>query len=97
MVPVAQVQKAIAAFLDKEVCPKLVGRDKWVVSGIATMYLPKITALADANGNIDIYNLIEGVRPAARQSPAEFNIPFGGKIKLTEADLDKLKEYIAIS
>lgn len=97
MATIQQVQKGLAMFVDRELQPKVSGRDKWILAGAVTMLYPKVAALADANGNIDINAIIEGIRPAAKVSPANITIPFGGTLSLNETDLDKLKEYINLS
>ena len=99
MVSADKVQKGIMLFITNELLPKAPGRDMWILSGAVAAYKPKINAImmsmADANGNIDINEVIESVKPAAKQSPAKFCVPFGGEYTLTEADLDKLKNYIS--
>lgn len=99
MVSADKVQKGILSYITNELLPKAPGRDMWILAGATAAYKSKINAImmsmADANGNIDINDVIENIRPVARQSPAKFCVPFGGEYTLTEADLDKLKNYIA--
>lgn len=103
-----KVQRGIAKYLDTELIPKLEGKDKWVVSGMAALMLNKIPQMANelsknemikisgivANEAIDVEAIIKAIKPAARQSPATFQIPLGGTITLTEADLDMIYNNI---
>lgn len=108
MYSVDQIQRGAARYLETELLPKMDGKDKWIFTGIATIALNKLPQLvkqysekeavkatgimtADA---VDVETLISAVRPAARISPATFQIPMGGKITLTEADLDSLLNEI---
>lgn len=110
MATIAQIQRGVAQYIDTELLPKMEGKDKWIMSALGTLYLAKLPALVQtlaqkeavkilgivgADGSVDVDALIDSVRPAARQSSASFSIPFGGTIKLTEADLDTVRKYIA--
>jgi hypothetical protein len=109
MVTVDKVQKGVSRFLDIEILPKMAGRDKWILTALATVYIAKlpeiirkiseypavkILGVIDDAGNIDIDTLMTSIRPAAMQTPATFTVPMGGTITLTAADLDKLNELI---
>lgn len=108
MYSVDKVQRGIARYLEIELLPKLDGKEKWIITGIATLALNKMPQLvkqysekevikladimtADA---IDVDAIANAIKPAARQTPATFQIPFGGKISLTEADIDILLNEI---
>lgn len=99
MVSADKVQKALLAYISNELLPKAPGRDMWILAGATAAYKKKINAvmlsMADENGNIDVNDVIESIRPIARQAPAKFCVPFGGEYTLTETDLDKLKNYIS--
>ena len=109
MVSVEKLQRGIARFIDAEIAPSIEGKDKWILTSIATLYLAKLpgivaaakqspavklTGIISDDGMVDIEALINSVRPAARQTAAVINIPFGGALKITEQDLDKLYSYI---
>lgn len=104
-----KIQRGAARFVDVEILPNLEGKDKWIVSGIATLYLSRLPALIQQakqspavklagviseDGMVDIESILNGVRPAARQTPAVINIPMGGSLRFTEQDLDTLFNYI---
>lgn len=108
MYSIDKVQRGVARYLEIELLPKLEGKDKWILTGIASLALNKMPELvkrysqkdivklagimtADA---IDIDAIANAIKPAARQTPATFQIPFGGKISLAEADIDILLNEI---
>ena len=110
MVSIEKIQRGAARYIDTELLPKVDGRDKWVLSAAVTLAIAKLPAaiqslnskeavkalgLISADGmSIDLDALIASVKPAARQAPAVFNIPFGGSIAFTEADIDALYKII---
>lgn len=110
MVSVEKIQRGIARYIDAELLPKAEGKDKWILTGISSLYLAKLpniiqqvknnpavklTGVISDDGMIDLESLINSVRPAARQSPAIINIPFGGEIRFTEQDLNTIYNYIS--
>lgn len=109
MVTLEKVQRGAAKYIDAEILPKLQGKDKWVVTAASTIFLAKLPSLLQSfnsnamvqamgiigsDGTIDLETLVASVKPAARQTPAKINIPFGGEVTLTESDLDTLYSYI---
>lgn len=104
MYNIEKVQQGAARYIESEILPKLDGKSRWLVTGAATLYLaklptlinsPLITATGVVNGtNIDVETLIDSIRPAARKSPAVIDIPLGGRLTLTEQDLDALLNSI---
>lgn len=104
MYDITKVQQGTARYIEAEILPKLDGKARWLVTGAATLYLSKLPALLNtpaiaATGivsgtSIDVEALIDSVRPAARKSPAVIDIPLGGKLTLTESDLDALLNSI---
>lgn len=109
MVSIDQVQRGVAQFVERELLPKMQGKDKWIVTGITTLGLSKLPSLLQtAQGNdvikvlgivgedgyLDMESIIEAVRPAMRATPAIIQIPMGGTVKITEADVDMLYQYI---
>lgn len=104
MYSIEKVQQGTARYIEAEILPKLDGKGRWLVTGAATLYLSKLPVLLSSpiiaasgivNGtNIDVETLIDSIRPAARKSPAVIDIPLGGKLTLTESDLDLLLNSI---
>ena len=110
MVLIEKIQRGAARYIDTELLPKVDGKDKWILSAALTLALARLPALIQsaASNNavkalgllsvdgqsIDLDALIASVKPAARQAPAVFSIPFGGSIAFTEADIDTLHRYI---
>ena len=109
MATLDKVQRGTAKYIDAEILPKLEGKDKWIVTSATTLLLAKLPNLLQSlnanpmvqamgiigsDGTIDVETLITSMKPAARQTPAKINIPFGGAVTLTEADLDTLRNYI---
>ena len=109
MVGMEQIQRGATQYIDREVLPKMQGKDKWIVAGISTMLLSKLPAILNnlaendmvkildifsEDGKVDVESVISAVRPAMRSTPAVIQIPMGGQIKLTEADIDMLYQYI---
>ena len=110
MVSIDKIQRGTARFLDSEIFPKVDGKDKWIISAAGTLYLAKLPALvqtlkaqpafsvlgviSEDGTSIDLDALLNSIKPAAKQAPAIFKIPFGGTIAISEADLDILHRYI---
>lgn len=110
MVTVDKLQRGLAKYIEEQLLPPMKGADRWIVTGAATMGLAKLPAilqqaqnnaavkalgLIGADGTIDFEGIIKSVKPAARQTPASFKIPFtSGVITLTENDLDIIARYI---
>ena len=110
MVSIEKIQRGAARYIDTELLPKVDGRDKWILSAAATLSLAKLPAiiqtlnskdaikalgLISADGmSIDLDAIVASVKPAARQAPAVFSIPFGGSIAFTEADIESLYKII---
>ena len=104
-----KIQRGATAYLDREVLPKMSGKDKWIVTGLATLYLgklPQIVAaanskeaikllgLVDADGYIDLIAVADAIRPAMRATPIKLHIPMGGEMTIKEDDIDELLRYI---
>ena len=110
MVSIEKIQRGAARYIDTELLPKVDGKDKWILSAAVTLALARLPALVQSLNakeavkalglisvdgmSIDIDALVASVKPAARQAPAVFSIPFGGSIAFTEADIDVLHRYI---
>lgn len=109
MVSIEKIQRGAARYIDTEILPKVEGKDKWILTAASSLLIAKLPMLAQnlnksavvqamgiisPDGLIDIDALVSSVKPAARQTPAKFKIPFGGEMTLTEADIDALQKYI---
>ena len=110
MVSIEKIQKGAARYVDVEMLPKLDGKDKWIVAAAVSLYLSRLPAIvqgiksnpaikilniiSEDGQSIDLDMLISSIKPAARQAPASFKIPFGGTINFTDSDIDSLKNYI---
>ena len=104
-----KIQRGAMAYLDREVLPKMSGKDKWIVTGLAALYvnkLPQLVAAAnskeavkllgviDVDGAVDLTALADAVRPAMRTTPIRLHIPMGGEMTIKEEDIDELLRYI---
>ena len=109
MVSIDKIQRGVAKYLDVEILPKLSGKDKWLLCGASTLYLAKLPQIITAlntkpaikvlglisdDGNVDIDALVNSIRPAAKQSNLNLQIPFSGVLSLSENDIDILLRYI---
>ena len=111
MVTADKLQRGLAKYIEEQILPPMKGADRWIITGAATMALAKLPNMIQqqmqsggvlktlgvigTDGTIDIEGIIKSVRPAAKSSPASFNIPFtSGVITLTDADLDVIQRYI---
>lgn len=110
MVSIDKIQRGLAKYLDAELFPKMQGKDRWIMTSAATLYLAKlpdiiktfaenpavkILGIISEDGNIDLDSLIASIRPAAKQAPLQITIPFGGTLSFSEADIDIITRYIA--
>lgn len=110
MVTVDKIQRGISRYLDEQLMPHMKGKDRWVMTGIASLYMAKLPQIVQAfgakpavsalgiigaDGTIDIESIINSIRPAAKHCPAEIAIPLiSGSITITEQDLDNILRYI---
>ena len=110
MVTVDKIQRGVSRYLDEQLMPHLSGKDRWIMTGIATLALQRLPQIIQAyatnpgvqmlgvvgsDGTVDIEALVNSVKPAARNTPAEIPIPLtGGSITVTEQDLDVILRYI---
>lgn len=108
MVSIDRVKRGIARYLDSELI-KMTGWQKWVFGAGAAMYLenfasvvsklrehPAVNALGIINetGDIAVEKLYQHLRIQAQKGPITFDVPMVGRITLSEADVDKLYQYI---
>lgn len=109
MTSIDKIQRGATRFVDNELMPKLAGRDKWIVAGVVTLYIKRLPALIEKakssqavklldvigeDNSIDLEAVYNSLKPAAAQTPAAINIPMGGTITITGADIDALYNYI---
>ena len=108
MVRMDQVQRGLAAFLDRELIPSLSGWDKVLVgggAGILTARLPQMISqypvaatlgLYDAaNNQVDIDSLYQAVTPYIGAEALPLKIPMLGiTVKIGKQEIDALYRYI---
>lgn len=109
MVTVTQIQNGLARYIDEEVVAAMPGWQKWVFgagASIALNNLPatmerikntevvKMLGVIDAQGDIDMAKIYQGVKKQSEKGPVSFEIPAMGKMTLNDADVDKIYRYI---
>ena len=106
-----KVQRGVARYIDDELIAKSDGKTKWIMTGVASLYIAKlphllhqikdkgavkILGIISEDGGVDIDSIAASIRPAAKKSPMEITLPFGGgTIRFTENDIDMLLDYIS--
>lgn len=110
MVTVDKIQRGVSRYLDEQLMPHLTGLKKWIIGGVATLYIANlnniISGLASKpiyaysgifgeNGTVNIEALINSIRPIAKTTSADIPIPFSAEsVTVTEQDLDMILRYI---
>lgn len=109
MIPLPQVQRGLAAYIDSEFVNKLTDWRKWVVGAGAAMALQdfpaivghyknnevvKMLGIIDSNDNVDVDKLYNQFKAQAQKGAITFNLPMLGAVTLNEADVDKLYRFI---
>lgn len=109
MVTVKQIQTGVARYIDEEVVAAMPGWQKWVFgagASIALNNLPatieriknnemvKILGVIDAQGDIDIAKIYQGIKRQSAKGPVTFEIPAMGKMTLNDTDVDKIYRFI---
>ena len=109
MATVTQIQNGLAKYIDEEVMAAMPGWQKWVFgagASIALNNLPatiervknaevvKMLGVIDAQGDIDMAKIYQGVKKQSAKGPVTFEIPAMGKLTLNDADVDKIYRYI---
>lgn len=110
MVTIEQIQRGVSKYVEEQMLPHMQGKDKWMVAGIATLYLSKlpgimvklrekeminVLGLFDDEGKVDAEMIINSIKPVARSTPASFDLPFSNAtITLKAEDLDMILRYI---
>lgn len=92
MIAADKIQRGLQRFVDEQILPQMSGADMWVTAGAATIALAKLNAIKEP---IDAMAIIQGMKPAAKLTPAVIKIPFSNAtITLRETDLDMIQKYI---
>lgn len=92
MISADKLQRGLQSYIDEQILPQMSGSDMWVTAGAATIALAKLNAIKEP---IDAIGIIQGMKSAARRTPAVIKIPFtSATITLREADLDAIQRYI---
>ena len=109
MVTTTQIQNGLAKYIDEEVVAAMPGWQKWVFgagASIALNNLPatiervkntevvKMLGVIDAQGEIDIAKIYQGVKKQSAKGPVTFEIPAMGKMTLNDSDVDKIYRFI---
>ena len=109
MATVTQIQNGLAKYIDEEVMAAMPGWQKWVFgagASIALNNLPatiervknaevvKMLGVIDAQGDIDMAKIYQGVKKQSAKGQVTFEIPAMGKLTLNDADVDKIYRYI---
>lgn len=108
MVNVERLQNGIRAFVDNEMLPKMTGAQRWMTAvavGVYVEKLPQVLAqLAEASAvkplglitpeGVDVETAYKYLKPAAQSGGASFAVPLLGTVTFTEADVDRLYQYI---
>ena len=92
MVSADKLQRGLQSYIDEQILPQMSGTDMWMTAGAATIALAKLNAIKEP---IDAIGIIQGMKSAARLTPAVIKVPFtSATITLREADLDMIQKYI---
>ena len=92
MISADKLQRGLQSYIDEQILPQMSGSDMWVTAGAATIALAKLNAIKEP---IDAIGIIQGMKSAARLTPAVIKVPFtSATITLRETDLDAIQRYI---
>lgn len=109
MVHYSKVAQAVAAYIDREVLPKMAGKwQGWIIGGATGIALKKINEgfphiannpvvkmLGVVDGeNIDVETVIAALMEQARKGPVSVNLPAGISLTLTADDVVALHRHI---
>lgn len=104
-----QVQAGIGAYLRAEIVEKLNGPERWVVGAAVELLVPtiggKLAAFSEAElvrqlglvneaGAVDLDRAYAALKEQARRGPVSKQVPVIGVMTFTEADVDRLYNYI---
>ena len=108
MVHYTKVFQGFAAFLDREIMPRLSGISKWLFGGAAELALLnaqnnfqtlKNSAMFGLLGvvhgdEIDVDKAYQAIRKQAEREPAVITLPVIGEVKLNVGDVDTIYQLI---
>ena len=109
MVCLEKIQAGASAFLDAEIMPKLPGLQRWLFGGTAALFLERFPdmvrnlpannmframGVVSADNEIDVETAYRLLKTQAKTGNAPVNVPGIGVLTITEADVDKLYNYI---
>lgn len=110
MVPISQIQRGVAAYIDNELVSKLTGWQKWVLGVGAGTLMARMPALVgnlkqhqlvqmmgiiNDNDEIDLDLLCEQMHEQMRRNGSvTINVPLIGALTLDEGDIDRAYQYI---
>ena len=92
MISADKLQRGLQSYIDEQILPQMSGTDMWMTAGAATIALAKLNSIKEP---IDAIGIIQGMKTAAKLTPAVVKVPFSNAtITLREADLDTIQKYI---
>lgn len=108
MVTVDKMQAGLRQYVDTEMLPKMTGAQRWIMAtaaGICIERLPQLMQQAAelpmvrplkiiTDQGIDVETAYKFLSPAAKAGAATFQIPLLGALTFSEADVDRLYQYI---
>lgn len=108
MVPIEQVQRGAARYVEGEFLSKIPGWQRWAVGAAAAMVIDQIPKLIEpyrsnatvaAMGiigpdGIDIDKVYPYLRAQAEKGPVTFDTPMIGAVKLDASDVEKIYRCI---
>ena len=110
MITIEALQNGIVSYIDEQITPGLSDLDAIAVGVVSALYvssLPSIVQdmaqrplfrplrLVDADGNVDIDKAAAAAKMWIKRRPDGVKLQLGGKtLKLTDADVDMLRDYV---
>lgn len=110
MVTIEALQNGIVSYIDEQIAPGLSDLDAIAVGLVSALYvssLPGIVQdmaqqplfkplrLVDAEGNVDIDKAAAAAKMWLKRRPDGVKLQIGGKaLRLTDADVDMLRDYV---
>lgn len=109
MVCLEKIQAGASAFLDAEIMPKLPGLQRWLFGSTAALFLERLPDMVrnipesnlfrtmgviSPDNEIDVETAYRLLKSQAKTGNASVTVPGIGVLTVTEADVDKLYNYI---
>lgn len=108
MVTVERLQRGVRAFVDNEMLPKMTGAQRWMTAVAIGIYVEKLPQMLQSwsqlpaikplgiitPDGVDVETAYKYLKPAAQSGGASFDVPLLGTVTFTEADVDRLYQYI---